>query len=52
MPDDPLFIIGTERSGSNLLRVILDAHSRISVPHPPHIMRYFSPLVARYGDLA
>ncbi|MSQ00915.1 MAG: sulfotransferase [Myxococcales bacterium] len=48
----PLFIIGTERSGSNLLRLILDAHSNIVVPHPPHVMRYFGPLEARYGDLA
>ncbi len=51
MPGDPFFIIGTERSGSNLLRVILNAHSRITVPHPPHIMRYFAPLAGRYGDL-
>lgn len=50
--DDPLFIIGTERSGSNLLRVILDAHSRIVVPHPPHVMNYFGALEASYGDLS
>lgn len=51
MSTDPFFIIGTERSGSNLLRVILNAHSRIAVPHPPHVMKYFAPLEARYGDL-
>jgi hypothetical protein len=49
---DPLFIIGTERSGSNLLRVILDTHSRIAIPHPPHIVRYFAPLEPSYGDLS
>jgi hypothetical protein len=48
----PLFIIGTERSGSNLLRVILDAHPRIVVPHPPHVMNYFGGLEASYGDLS
>jgi hypothetical protein len=48
----PFFIIGTERSGSNLLRLILDAHSRLTVPHPPHLVRYFAPLVSRYGDLS
>ena len=48
---DPIFIIGTERSGSNLIRLILNAHSRIAVPHPPHILHYFSPLAASYGDL-
>jgi hypothetical protein len=48
---DPLYIIGTERSGSNLLRVMLNAHSGIALPHPPHILRYFSPLEKAYGDL-
>ena len=52
MPSDPLFIIGTERSGSNLLRVILNSHPNIVIPHPPHIRRYFGPLEARYGDLS
>lgn len=51
MSRDPIFIIGTERSGSNLLRLILNAHSNIAVPHPPHIVRYFAPLEPRYGDL-
>jgi hypothetical protein len=50
-PTDPLFIIGTERSGSNLLRLVLDAHPDITVPHPPHVMNYFSHLESRYGDL-
>ena len=49
---DPIFIVGTERSGSNLLRLILNAHSEITVPHPPHIMAYFAPLEKRYGDSA
>lgn len=47
----PFFIIGTERSGSNLLRLILDSHPRLMVPHPPHIVKYFTPLQPRYGDL-
>ncbi len=49
---DPIFIVGTERSGSNLLRMILNSHSHITVPHPPHIVRYFAPLERSYGDLA
>lgn len=48
----PLFIIGTERSGSNLLRLILNTHSHVMVPHPPHVMRYFAALEPRYGDLS
>ena len=50
--DAPLFIIGTERSGSNLLRLVLDAHPRITVPHPPHVMNYFGAIEERYGDLS
>lgn len=34
------------------MRLILDAHPNIVVPHPPHVMRYFGPLEAGYGDLA
>jgi hypothetical protein len=51
-PTAPFFIIGTERSGSNLLRLILNAHPALCVPHPPHILKYFTPLAAGYGDLA
>ncbi|MFF0717450.1 sulfotransferase family protein [Micromonospora sp. NPDC003816] len=47
----PVLIIGTERSGSNLLRLVLNAHSRIAVPHPPHFMRYLAPVADCYGDL-
>lgn len=47
----PIFIIGTERSGTNLLRLMLNAHSAIAVPHPPHIMKFFGPLEGRYGNL-
>jgi hypothetical protein len=48
----PFFIIGTERSGSNLLRVILDAHGELCVPHPPHILNLFGDLEASHGDLS
>jgi hypothetical protein len=49
--DGPILIIGTERSGSNLLRLILNQHSRVVVPHPPHFMRYLAPITPAYGDL-
>ncbi len=48
----PFFIVGTERSGSNLLRLILDSHSRLAVPHPPHLMRDMAPILGRYGELS
>jgi len=44
-------IIGTQRSGSNLLRVILDQSEEISSPHPPHILVTFVPLLPLYGFL-
>lgn len=48
---DPIFIIGTERSGTNLLRLILNSHSHIAIPHPPHIMKNFYKLEPLYTDL-
>ncbi|OOQ59514.1 sulfotransferase family protein [Mucilaginibacter pedocola] len=44
-------IIGTQRSGSNLLRVILDQSPEIASPHPPHILVTFYPLLHLYGPL-
>jgi len=44
-------IIGTQRSGSNLLRVILDQSDEIASPHPPHILTTFIPLLGKYGKL-
>lgn len=52
MESAPIFIIGTERSGSNLLRLILNTHSAITVPHPPHILNYFHKYEDQYGDLS
>ena len=43
--------IGTQRSGSNLLRVMLNQLPQVSAPHPPHILRTFFPLIPQYGDL-
>ncbi len=44
-------IIGTQRSGSNLLRLMLNQLAGVFAPHPPHIMRTFYPLLKNYGDL-
>jgi hypothetical protein len=45
-------IIGTQRSGSNLLRLMLNQSPEIAAPHPPHILQTFIPLLPLYGDLA
>jgi hypothetical protein len=31
---------------------MLNAHSAIAVPHPPHIMKFFGPLELHYGNLS
>ncbi|MGE3680384.1 MAG: sulfotransferase [Bdellovibrionales bacterium] len=51
MISDPVFIVGTERSGSNLLRLLLNELPEIAIPHPPHLMRDLAPVVRRYGAL-
>jgi len=48
----PIFILGTERSGTNLLRLILNSHPNIAIPHPPHIMKIFFKLEPLYSDLS
>lgn len=47
-----LQFIGTQRSGSNLLRVMLNQLPEISAPHPPHILQTMMPLLPIYGDLS
>jgi hypothetical protein len=49
---DPIFIIGTERSGTNLVRLILNSHPDIAIPHPPHILKNFFKLEPFYSDLS
>jgi len=46
-----IFMVGEQRSGSNLLRLILNESSSIAAPHPPHILQRFMPLLPVYGDL-
>jgi len=43
--------IGTQRSGSNLLRLMLNQLPEIAAPHPPHLLRTFVPIAANYADL-
>lgn len=47
----PIQFVGTQRSGSNLLRVMLNQLEAISAPHPPHILKTFFPLLPLYGNL-
>jgi hypothetical protein len=45
-------MIGTQRSGSNLLRLMLNQLKEVSAPHPPHILERFIPLLPAYGNLS
>jgi hypothetical protein len=47
----PIFMIGIQRSGSNLLRLMLNELPEIAAPHPPHILQRMMPLVPHYGEL-
>lgn len=46
-----IFMVGEQRSGSNLLRLILNESPSIAAPHPPHILQRFMPLLPVYGNL-
>jgi hypothetical protein len=48
----PIFMIGTQRSGSHLLRLMLNELPEVAAPHPPHILQRIMPLVPGYGDLS
>lgn len=49
--EEPVFLLSSERSGSNLVRVVLDSHRIFCGPTTPHLLRIFAPLLPFYGDL-
>jgi hypothetical protein len=48
----PILIMSSERSGSNLVRRILAAHSAVAAPPPPHLWRVLAPVLPYYGPLS
>lgn len=50
-PSPPFFIVGCPRSGTTLLRRILDCHSRLAVFHESQYYPLFRADLHRYGDL-
>ena len=52
-PRSPVFfMIGSQRSGSNWLRTMLNEREDLAGPHPPHILRDFAPIVDKFGDMS
>ena len=47
-----IFLMSSERSGSNMLRVIMSRHSMISAPPPPHLVMRLMPVLPAYGCLS
>lgn len=47
-----VLMIGTQRSGSNLMRLMLNQIQTVVAPHPPHILQRLMPLLPAYGDLS
>jgi len=48
----PIFIAGSKRGGTTLLRRIINAHSSITIPPPDWIYNSIYPHLYSYGDLA
>jgi LPS sulfotransferase NodH len=46
-----IMVIGTQRSGSNLFRLMLNQLPEVVALHPPHILQTFMPLLPSYGAL-
>lgn len=46
-----IIILASERSGTNLLRVLLGNHNEISAPVAVHFFNNFCPILEYYGDL-
>jgi hypothetical protein len=48
----PIFLVSSPRSGSTLLRLILDAHPNIAIPPPGYLFHFLYPYLYSYGDLS
>jgi len=49
--ESPIFVVGHPRSGTTLLRLILDAHPRIVIPPEGHLISLLRRAEKKFGDL-
>ncbi len=47
----PVFVVGLGRSGTTLLRLMLNAHPRIAIPYEGHFIPSYARRIGEYGDL-
>lgn len=48
---EPIFLMCSERSGSNLITRMFDSHSQYRAPPAVHLLRILGESLVRYGDL-
>src|SRR5262249_37007454 len=48
----PFFVVGAERSGTTMLRLMLNSHPNIAVPHESGFITVFYRKLIDYGDLS
>ena len=48
----PFFVLGSQRSGTTMLRLMLNRHPRLMVPHESKFMIAFNSRLDEYGDLS
>jgi hypothetical protein len=48
----PFFVLGAQRSGTTMLRLMLNSHPHLCVPHESKFMTTFFPRLDGYGDLS
>ena len=51
VPTTPIFVIGSGRSGTTLLRLMIDSHPRISCGEETHFLRDLSAITGEYWHL-
>ncbi len=50
--DAPVFVVGHPRSGTTLLRLILNAHPRIVIPPEGHVVSFLRRCEQKYGPMS